>query len=252
MTLNSKNVNEANVNSANVNPMTSEAQSPVLSCRSLVKSFAAKQRAERLSVLQGVDLTLEPNQMIAITGSSGCGKSTLLHLLGGLDRPDSGEIIWGDQAIGGLSANELARLRNRRIGFVFQFHHLLPEFSALENVMMPALIRGDASRSASDRAAGLLERFQLQDRIHHRPAELSGGEQQRIAMARALMNEPPVVLADEPTGNLDETNTERMLELIFEIRDEFQTSFILITHEKEIAARCDVHFLLQNGQIERQ
>ena len=226
--------------------------SPVLSCRSLVKSFPAKDGRDRLQVLRGVDLELKSGQMIAITGSSGCGKSTLLHLLGGLDRPDQGEVWWGEQALNGLSGNELANLRNRMIGFVFQFHHLLPEFSAIENVMMPALIRGDGSRSASNRAAVLLERFQLQDRMHHRPSELSGGEQQRIAMARALMNEPPVVLADEPTGNLDEENTEQMLELIFEIRSEFQTSFILITHEKDIAARCDVHFLLQNGQIDTQ
>jgi len=223
--------------------------SPVLSCRSLVKSFPAKDGRDRLQVLRGVDLELKSGQMIAITGSSGCGKSTLLHLLGGLDRPDQGEVWWGDQPLNGLSGNELANLRNRMIGFVFQFHHLLPEFSALENVMMPALIRGDGSRSASNRAAVLLERFQLQDRMHHRPSELSGGEQQRIAMARALMNEPPVVLADEPTGNLDTENSIMISDILFKYVKDEGSSLIMVTHDPKLADKAKRKIKIKDGKI---
>lgn len=224
---------------------------PVLACSNLTKRYRNKKSSDGIQVLNGVDLVLQKNEMIAVTGSSGCGKSTLLHLLGGLDQADSGMIRWEMMDVPAMNADQLAKARNNFIGFVFQFHHLLPEFSALENIMMPGLIRGDQKSVVKEKAENWLNRFGLSDRKQHRPSELSGGEQQRIAMARALMNDPPVVLADEPTGNLDEENTERLLELIFELKEELKTSFIIVTHEKEIASRCDHHFLLQNGKLEK-
>jgi len=223
----------------------------VISCHDVHKSFPSKSGGRRLRVLQGVSLDIREAEIVSIIGSSGSGKSTLLHLLGGLDRPDSGQVFWGETDILSLSANKLAEKRNRNVGFVFQFHHLLPEFSAVENVFMPALIGGETPDEAEPRAAALLDRFGMSKRLHHKPAQLSGGEQQRVSMARALMNNPSLILADEPTGNLDEENTNVILDELFQLREIDHVSIVLITHEKYIAERCDRVLNLVHGKLER-
>jgi lipoprotein-releasing system ATP-binding protein len=225
-------------------------ENTVLRCDNITKSFDSESGSERLEVLQGVNLELKKGDLISIVGSSGSGKSTLLHILGGLDRPDSGELYWNNQSVFDYNADTLADLRNQNVGFVFQFHHLMPEFTALENVMMPALIKGDSQKKAISRAESLLDEFGMGHRLHHRPSQLSGGEQQRVSMARALTNHPSIILADEPTGNLDEENTQVILDLLFKLRDIESLSVVLITHEKEIAARCDKTYLLQRGTLQ--
>lgn len=224
----------------------------VLRCEELHKKFKSESDTGDLHILRGVNLSIRPAEMISIVGSSGSGKSTLLHILGGLDKPNSGSVFWNDESIYSHKPDKLAELRNRNVGFVFQFHHLLPEFTALENVMMPALIHGKSQKDAGERAAKHLERFGLSDRIYHRPSQLSGGEQQRVSMARALMNNPSMILADEPTGNLDEKNTEIILDLLFELRDTEDVSLVLITHEKDIAGRCDSLYSLQQGILVKE
>ncbi|PWN07524.1 ABC transporter ATP-binding protein [Rhodohalobacter mucosus] len=221
----------------------------VLECRNIEKKYKSKSNGEDLQILRGVNLNVNRSELISIVGSSGSGKSTLLHILGGLDRPNSGDVFWHGNSIYNHKPEKLADLRNRHIGFVFQFHHLLPEFTALENVMMPALIGGTGHSKASERAADLLDRFGLKERLEHRPTELSGGEQQRVSMARALMNNPSIILADEPTGNLDEKNTESILELLFELRETEGVSVVLITHENDIARRCDTVYSLHHGVL---
>lgn len=227
--------------------MNSEA---VLRCESITKSFSSRSGSGELQILRGVDLELKSGEIISIVGSSGSGKSTLLHIIGGLDKPTSGTLFWNGRPIYSTSQEELADLRNRTVGFVFQFHHLLPEFTALENVMMPCLIRGDHFAKASERASYLLDLFGLSERLQHRPSQLSGGEQQRVSLARALANKPEMILADEPTGNLDEKNTDTILNLLFNLRETENISIILITHEKEIAKRCDTIYTLSNGVLE--
>lgn len=222
----------------------------MLSCNDLRKNYKSESGTEDLQILKGVDLKINTGEVAAIVGSSGSGKSTLLHILGGLDRPTSGDVFWSNQSIYSHTPDQLAELRNSHVGFVFQFHHLLPEFTAVENVMMPALIKGDSFKPSEKRASELLKLFGLSDRKEHRPSQLSGGEQQRVSMARALMNRPSIILADEPTGNLDEKNTDIILKLLFDLRDLEGISIILITHEKEIAKRCDTLYLLQNGVIQ--
>jgi lipoprotein-releasing system ATP-binding protein len=224
----------------------------VLRSNGIEKKFKSKSGSEDLHILRGVDLKVHGGEIISIIGSSGSGKSTLLHILGGLDRPDSGEVFWNEESIYEYKSDKLADLRNNKVGFVFQFHHLLPEFTAVENVMMPALIRGKSHGEAEERAGKLLERFGLAERLLHRPSEMSGGEQQRVSMARALMNKPSLILADEPTGNLDEKNTEAILELLFELRVTEEVSIVLITHEKEIATRCDTLYSLQQGVLQSE
>ncbi|MEX0646531.1 MAG: ABC transporter ATP-binding protein [Balneolaceae bacterium] len=224
-------------------------QEIVLHCSDIKKNFKSKSGNGVLEILKGVHLEVKKAEVIAIVGSSGSGKSTLLHILGGLDRPTSGDVFWQDQSIYDLKPDHLAELRNQQVGFVFQFHHLLPEFTASENVLMPALIRGVKFKDAEERANQLLARFGLSERLHHRPSQLSGGEQQRVSMARALMNKPSIILADEPTGNLDEKNTDSILELLFELRETEEVSIVLITHEKEIATRCDTLYSLQQGTL---
>lgn len=221
----------------------------ILTGREIVKSYPSKSGEGRLTVLDNVSIEIARGSVASVVGSSGSGKSTLLHILGGLDRPDSGEVIWDGRPIYEMSTDGLADFRNRKLGFVFQFHHLLPEFTALENILMPALIYGENYDEASDRAMSLLERFGIPGRAEHRPTQLSGGEQQRVAMARALMNEPELILADEPTGNLDERNTEIVLSQLFELREQDGVSILLITHEKEIASRCDVVHELSKGKL---
>lgn len=214
------------------------------------KTYSSELSHEPLVVLDGVTLTIESGSITSIIGSSGSGKSTLLHILGGLDHPDSGEVFWGDKNISTFSADQLAIFRNRHIGFVFQFHHLLPEFSALENICMPAMIGGESLAESEQRANELLDRFGIADRAGHRPSQLSGGEQQRVSMARALMNKPSVILADEPTGNLDDNNTGIILDLLYDLRDEYGLTILLITHEKKIAERSDTILEIKKGKLQ--
>jgi lipoprotein-releasing system ATP-binding protein len=216
-----------------------EAAGPAaVSTRGVSKSYTGGDGAP-LHVLDGVDLRVEVGETIAIIGQSGAGKSTLLHLLGGLDRPSTGEVWLGEQRLSDLSEERLARLRTEQIGFVFQFHHLLREFTALENVMMPQLIRGTARREARQRARELLAQVGLEQRSDHKPSQLSGGEQQRVAVARALANRPLVLLADEPSGNLDPHTSDRLHDLLFQVSQEHSSAMVLVTHNLDLAARAD-------------
>ncbi len=225
------------------------SQTPVLEAAGIRKTFPSSSENGTLKILQSVDLKVARSEMVAIVGSSGSGKSTLLHILGGLDHPDSGQVFWNGCPIFDWNPDKLAVERNRQVGFVFQFHHLLPEFTALENVYMPALIAGVPVSEARNRAEELLERMGLSERTGHRPSRLSGGEQQRVAIARALMNRPSLILADEPTGNLDEANTHAVLDQLIELRESEQVALVLITHEKEIASRCDRTLELRQGTL---
>lgn len=216
-----------------------------ISTRQLHKSF--KDADRDLTILQSLNYDFPENKSIAIVGRSGIGKSTLLHILGGLDRPTSGSITFDGQDICALSADDLARFRGRNVGFVFQFHHLLPEFSALENVAMPLIIGGAAPGQAEDHARQLLELVGLSHRSTHRPGQLSGGEQQRVAMARALITSPSVVLADEPTGNLDIKTAQSVQELLVGIHKELQNTLIVVTHNQELASSMDIVLEMMPG-----
>ena len=221
----------------------------ILTAKDIYKSYQTLQSDQPLVVLDGVSLEIPPAKIISIVGSSGSGKSTLLHILGGLDKADSGDVFWKNSNLASKSSDDLATFRNENIGFVFQFHHLLPEFTALENVCMPALIAGMDINEANDKAHKLLKRFGVEDRSQHRPTQLSGGEQQRVSMARAVMNQPALILADEPTGNLDDKNTEIILDLLFELKNDYSVSVLLITHEEEIAKRSDEVREIKNGKL---
>jgi lipoprotein-releasing system ATP-binding protein len=202
-----------------------------------------------LEILRGVDVEVRRGEFVAIVGSSGAGKSTLLHLLGALDSPTNGDIWLDGSRYADLDARGAAELRNRKLGFVFQFHHLLREFSALENVMMPLLIGGAPPRKARSRAEEVLSEVGLAGRMSHRPAELSGGEQQRCAVARALVHDPSVVLADEPSGNLDHANAERLHEIFFRLAREYETAVVVVTHNRQLAGRADRVLLLEDGRL---
>jgi len=221
---------------------------PLLEVIDLWKSYPTG-AGGRLQVLQGLELTVEPGEVVAIVGESGTGKSTLLHLLGALDRPDRGEVRYEGRNIFELDDEALATFRNRTIGFVFQFHHLLPEFTALENVAMPALIQGRTLREARPRALELLKLLGLADRADHRPSMLSGGEQQRVAVARALMNRPAVVLADEPTGNLDVRTAETLHHEILRLSRDVGQTFVIATHNLTLAALADRVLRLEQGRL---
>lgn len=201
-----------------------------------------------LHVLRDVDLSIAQGEVVSIVGASGAGKTTLLQILGTLDRPDSGTLRYGDVDVTKLKEKELAAFRNRQIGFVFQAHHLLPEFSAVENVMIPALIAGRPQAEARQRAMELLERLKLADRATHKPAAMSGGECQRVSVARALMNTPMVVLADEPSGNLDSQHAKELHNLFFELRREMGQTFVIVTHNEELAAMADRKIIIKDGQ----
>ena len=204
-----------------------------------------------LQVLKGIDLQIEPGEIVAIVGASGAGKSTLLHIIGTLDRPDSGKVMIQDTDVSKLGNKALAQFRNERIGFVFQFHNLLAEFSALENVCMPGFIGSQLSENAlRERGVELLELLGLADRLNHLPSQLSGGEQQRVAVARALLNRPAVVLADEPSGNLDSHNAEDLHRLFFTLRDELNQTFVIVTHNEHLAEMADRRLVMRDGLME--
>lgn len=204
---------------------------------------------DNTEILKGISLEIKASEIVSLVGPSGAGKSTLLSILGTLDKPTTGKVIIDDEDISKLSERKLAEFRNLNIGFVFQFHHLLPEFTALENVFIPALIKGEKLKEAENRAKKLLDRVGLSHRYHHKPSELSGGEQQRVAIARSLINHPKVVFADEPTGNLDSHNAEALHQLFFELRQEFQQTFVIVTHNEHLAQLTDRIIHIVDGKI---
>ncbi len=219
----------------------------ILVCKDISKTY--HEGAVDTSVLRNVSFSVNAAEHVAILGSSGSGKSTLLHILGGLDSPTSGQVWFNQQALFSLSASQLATLRNKHMGFIYQFHHLLSEFTALENVAMPRLIAGESASKARQQAAALLDRVGLSHRLKHKPAALSGGERQRVAIARALVCEPALVLADEPTGNLDHKTGVQVYALLRELSQELNTSFIVVTHDTELAAQMDRTLTIVDGEL---
>jgi lipoprotein-releasing system ATP-binding protein len=225
------------------------AERPILEGRELGRIYMEEDGSE-LTILQGVEIAVARAEAVAIIGASGAGKSTLLHLLGCLDRPSAGDVILDGRKVSTLDDVELASVRNRRIGFVFQFHHLLREFTAVENVMMPMLIGAVEPAEAKERAAGLLGEVGLQHRLTHKPTQLSGGEQQRVAVARALANRPAVVIADEPSGNLDTHTSEQLHDLLFRMRDMHGVALVVATHNRELADRADRILLVTDARLQ--
>ena len=226
--------------------MNSEVKT-VISCQDVNKSYV--QGDTEIRVLNNINIDVESGSSMAIVGMSGAGKSTLLHLMGGLDQPDSGQVVIDGQNVAALNENKLGLLRNRTLGFVYQFHHLLPEFTALENVAMPLLIARTNWQQADEQASKILERVGLQHRLHHKPSELSGGERQRAAIARALVNLPDCVLADEPTGNLDNKTADKVYGLFLELNTELNTSLVLVTHDEVIASQMDQVWHLRDAEL---
>ena len=227
----------------------SDSSTAVLECRDVTRRF--REGGSTLEVLSGVNLVVNAAERVAIIGASGSGKTTLLQIMGGLDDPSSGEVFVNGRSMAITDEAEKGRLRNRYLGFVYQFHHLLPEFTAQENVAMPLLIRREKRDAALSQAADLLGRVGLGERLDHKPGELSGGERQRAAVARALITRPGLVLADEPTGNLDAGNGEHVLRLMMELNQELETSLVIVTHDHSIAAQMDRVLVLENGQLRR-
>ena len=234
--------------SNNDSASNNESALPVLECRRLVKEYA--EGPEKLTVLRGIELLVQPSERIAIVGSSGSGKTTLLQLLAGLDKPTRGEVLVCQHELSALSVVQQGALRNRHLGFVYQFHHLLAEFTALENVAMPLLLRSEIPvKDAQARALGMLERVGLNSRLSHKPSELSGGERQRVAIARALVGEPDLVLMDEPTGNLDPNTAGRIQDLMQSLSEQLTTSFIVVTHDLAFAGQMDRALRLEEGLL---
>ena len=215
----------------------------MLSCKQITKQYGS------LQVLKGVDLEISKGEIVSLVGSSGAGKSTLLHILGTLDAADAGEVWLNNVQVDSLKGDALAMFRNRHIGFVFQFHHLLPEFTALENVCIPGWLGIKKKKEVETRAIELLKMLGLADRMNNKPAELSGGEQQRVAVARALINNPDIIMADEPTGNLDSTHARELHQLFFDLRKQFNQTFLIVTHNEEFAAQCDRTVHMKDGRI---
>ncbi|MFN5217974.1 MAG: ABC transporter ATP-binding protein [Sphingomonadales bacterium] len=215
--------------------------SSLISARNIRKSYG------KLEVLKGIDLEIKASEIVCITGESGAGKSTLLHILGTLDKPDAGELFIKDQQVNSLESNRLSKFRNQNLGFVFQFHQLLPEFSALENACMPSWISGIGKKEAIEKAMPLFNMLGIADRVHHKPNELSGGEQQRVSVVRALINNPAVVFADEPSGNLDSKNARSLHDYFLRLRDELGQTFVIVTHNPELADLADRHLQMRDG-----
>ncbi len=215
----------------------------MLRCKQITKRYGS------LEVLKGVDLQIEKGEIVSLVGSSGAGKSTLLHILGTLDEADAGQVWLNNVEMSQLKGNQLAAFRNKHIGFVFQFHHLLPEFTALENVCIPGWLGNRKKKEVEERANELLKMLGLDSRVENKPSELSGGEQQRVAVARALINNPDIIMADEPTGNLDSTHARELHQLFFDLRKQFNQTFLIVTHNEELAAQCDRTVHMKDGRI---
>jgi len=224
------------------------SNSIILKADNLIKTYQNNKKI-KLEVLKSISLEIEENKISVIVGASGAGKSTLLHLLGGLDRPDSGSVSYDSQNIFRLSDDKLAKFRNKNIGFVFQFHHLLPEFTALENIAIPQLINNVPMEDALKRASDLLNEVGLTERAEHKPAELSGGEQQRVAVARALVNDPAIIFADEPTGNLDSSNSETVHRILLDLKEKFNKTFVIVTHNSGLVKLADKVFEMKDGRL---
>ncbi len=224
-----------------------DASCPILQVKDLKKTFV--EGSVSTDVIKGVSFSLNAGEMVAVVGSSGSGKSTLLHMLGTLDRPTSGEILYRGVSVGGYSSDEQADFRNKHLGFVYQFHHLLGEFSAIENVAMPLLIAGVPDKETWERSEKMLDMVGLSHRASHRPSELSGGERQRVAIARALVNRPELVLADEPTGNLDHATAQEIFDLMVRVHEETGTAFLVVTHDLELASRFGRRIVIRDGAI---
>lgn len=216
---------------------------PMITATGITKSYGG------LQVLKGVDISIAKGEVVSIVGASGAGKSTLLHILGTLDKPDSGKVMFEEQVVSAMNSRQLAQFRNKHIGFIFQFHNLLPEFTALENVCIPAYIARQDMRSSEQRAQELLEFLGLGERAGHKPNQLSGGEQQRVAVARALMNNPDVILADEPSGNLDSKNARELHQLFFTLREKYNQTFVIVTHNDELAGLADRALVMKDGKF---
>ncbi len=216
---------------------------PMITATGITKSYG------NLQVLKGVDVHIKKGEVVSIVGASGAGKSTLLHILGTLDRPDAGKVLFEQQVVTDLNSRQLAQFRNKHIGFIFQFHNLLPEFTAMENVCIPAFIAKTDVKQAEQRAGELLQFLGLEERMHHKPNQLSGGEQQRVAVARALMNNPDVILADEPSGNLDSKNARELHQLFFTLREKYNQTFVIVTHNDELAGLADRALVMKDGRL---